>query len=94
MRSLSPTCLLLCCSVASAFPALSPDAAAIVARLANAESQAAPLEERQAIAFDPKAQLVDVTGVHAFKAPNLAAGDQRGPCPGLNALAYVKHCFV
>lgn len=35
-----------------------------------------------------------VTGAHAFVAPNFNAGDQRGPCPGLNALAnhgYISH---
>ncbi|KAH6694830.1 hypothetical protein BKA61DRAFT_637428 [Leptodontidium sp. MPI-SDFR-AT-0119] len=31
-------------------------------------------------------QHVSTTGEHAFVAPNLAAGDQRGPCPGLNAM--------
>ncbi|KAF1943015.1 Cloroperoxidase [Clathrospora elynae] len=30
---------------------------------------------------------VDVSGDHVFKAPNFDAGDQRGPCVGLNALA-------
>ena len=32
--------------------------------------------------FDPSTQHVSTTGAHAFVAPNLAAGDQRGPCPG------------
>lgn len=35
-----------------------------------------------------------VSGEHAFKAPDFANGDQRGPCPGLNALAnhgYIPH---
>ncbi|KAL8684420.1 MAG: hypothetical protein Q9224_006361 [Gallowayella concinna] len=44
--------------------------------------------------FDPIAQRVSTTGKHAWKAPNLAAGDKRGPCPGLNALAnhgYLPH---
>ena len=44
--------------------------------------------------FDPAAQLVSTTGSHAWVAPNFAAGDQRGPCPGLNALAnhgYLPH---
>jgi len=42
--------------------------------------------------FDPVAQKIDVTGVHAFVAPKHS--DQRGPCPGLNALAnhgYLPH---
>lgn len=35
-----------------------------------------------------------VSGDHAFQAPDLDNGDQRGPCPGLNALAnhgYIPH---
>ncbi|ESZ98765.1 hypothetical protein SBOR_0871 [Sclerotinia borealis F-4128] len=37
---------------------------------------------------------IDVTGDHAFVAPDFDNGDQRGPCPGLNALAnhnYIPH---
>ncbi|KAJ9659345.1 hypothetical protein H2198_003221 [Neophaeococcomyces mojaviensis] len=44
--------------------------------------------------FNAQEQLIDVSGQHAFVAPNLKAGDQRGPCPGLNALAnhgYLPH---
>ena len=41
--------------------------------------------EKRQIAFDPVAQHVDVSGVYAWKAPGKT--DQRGPCPGLNALA-------
>ena len=42
--------------------------------------------------FDPTAQHVSTTGVYAWVAPG--SGDQRGPCPGLNALAnhgYLPH---
>nr|POE51617.1 aromatic peroxygenase [Quercus suber] len=42
--------------------------------------------------FDAAAQLIDVTGAHAFVAPT--ASDARGVCPGLNALAnhgYLPH---
>jgi hypothetical protein len=42
--------------------------------------------------FDAAAQYVDTTGEHAWKAPGKT--DQRGPCPGLNALAnhgYIPH---
>lgn len=35
---------------------------------------------------------IEVTGDHAFIAPNFEAGDQRGPCPGLNALA--NHGYI
>jgi hypothetical protein len=33
-----------------------------------------------------------VTGEHSFIPPNFDAGDQRGPCPGLNALA--NHGYI
>jgi hypothetical protein len=42
--------------------------------------------------FDAAAQYVDTTGEHAWKAPGKY--DQRGPCPGLNAMAnhgYLPH---
>jgi hypothetical protein len=42
--------------------------------------------------FDAAAQYVDTSGAHAWKAPGKT--DQRGPCPGLNALAnhgYIPH---
>lgn len=42
--------------------------------------------------FDPKAQFVSTTGTHAWVAPG--SGDDRGECPGLNALAnhgYLPH---
>ena len=45
--------------------------------------------------FDPTAQHVSTTGKYAWVAPG--AGDQRGPCPGLNALAnhgYLPHSGV
>jgi hypothetical protein len=39
----------------------------------------------------------EVDGAHAFTAPDYLAGDVRGPCPGLNALAnhnYIPHSGV
>lgn len=36
--------------------------------------------------FNEKLQHVSTTGDHAWVAPDLAGGDQRGPCPGLNAM--------
>ncbi|PFH61402.1 hypothetical protein XA68_17454 [Ophiocordyceps unilateralis] len=35
---------------------------------------------------------IDVHGKHEFMPPNFEAGDQRGPCPGLNALA--NHNYI
>lgn len=40
--------------------------------------------------FDPMTTPVDVNGDHVFQPP--AEGEQRGPCPGLNALA--NHGYV
>lgn len=48
--------------------------------------------KKRALGFDAKAQLIDVTGKHAFVAPG--PNDKRGPCPALNALAnhnYLPH---
>lgn len=50
--------------------------------------------EKRASTFDASKQHISTTGQNAFVAPNFAAGDQRGPCPGLNALAnhgYLPH---
>ncbi|KAL4967790.1 peroxidase family protein [Aspergillus stella-maris] len=35
---------------------------------------------------------IDITGKHAFHPPDFDSGDQRGPCPGLNALA--NHGYI
>lgn len=42
--------------------------------------------------FDFSGTAIEVTGDHEFIAPNFDAGDQRGPCPGLNALA--NHGYI
>ena len=49
----------------------------------------AHLRSRQT-GFDPVQQHVDVSGAHAFIAPQ--ASDLRGPCPGLNAAA--NHGYI
>lgn len=67
-----------------AFPAL-------VEELAKRQSTAAP---DLVSYFDASLQYVSTTGEHAFVAPNFEAGDVRGPCPGLNAMAnhgYLPH---
>ena len=49
-------------------------------------------ELKRQTTFDPSTQLVSTTGEYAWVAPG--SGDQRGPCPGLNALAnhgYLPH---
>ncbi|CAH0395146.1 unnamed protein product [Bemisia tabaci] len=48
----------------------------------------------QSLPFDADAQLISTSGEHKFVPPNFKAGDQRGPCPALNALAnhnYLPH---
>ncbi|KAI0903293.1 Chloroperoxidase [Ustulina deusta] len=55
--------------------------------------QLARLKEKRLL-FDPLTEPIDVSGEHAFKAPDFKNGDLRGPCPGLNALAnhnYIPH---
>ncbi|KAE8319627.1 Chloroperoxidase [Aspergillus transmontanensis] len=41
---------------------------------------------------DPLPVNLAVTGDHAFQPPDFEKGDQRGPCPGLNALA--NHAYI
>ncbi|KAL8799485.1 MAG: hypothetical protein Q9182_005853 [Xanthomendoza sp. 2 TL-2023] len=83
-----------------AFPPLDPTAIhALLKR--GAEAKDCPLshpgthqQTKRQLTFDPVAQHVTTSGKYAWKAPNLAAGDKRGPCPGLNALAnhgYLPH---
>ncbi|KAI0125584.1 hypothetical protein BJ170DRAFT_695627 [Xylariales sp. AK1849] len=59
------------------------------------EGEACPFAKaKRASTFDATAQHIDVEGQYAFIPPNFDAGDQRGPCPGLNALAnhgYLPH---
>jgi hypothetical protein len=48
--------------------------------------------DKRQLGFNAQAQAIDVSGDHAFLPPG--AGDLRGPCPGLNALAnhgYLSH---
>lgn len=83
-------------SEVSAFPAVEIDA---LKSFAEQTQKVKPrflqeLEQQKAkrTGFDPTTQYVDVTGAHAFVARDFDAGDQRGPCPGLNALA--NHNFL
>ncbi|KAG8705498.1 hypothetical protein FRC09_002922 [Ceratobasidium sp. 395] len=97
MRSTLPAVLLFVASSVSAFPAFGAGGRAAMAAAEAAEAagcpfaaQAAAKAKRQSglfpsTTFDPVKQKVDVTGAHAFQPPK--AGDKRGPCPGLNALA-------
>jgi hypothetical protein len=57
----------------------------ILAELEAKKRAPTGLKKRIAGIFDAASQKVDVSGAHAFNPPG--SGDQRGPCPGLNALA-------
>ena len=84
-------------STALGFPAIAkdPQAAANLATASALLKRATdPLGISQAetncgptpcLTFDPKDQLVSVTGQNAYQSP--AVSDIRGPCPGLNAAA-------
>ncbi|KAH7403684.1 Chloroperoxidase [Cadophora sp. MPI-SDFR-AT-0126] len=94
--------LAFCASEVVAFPAAAIEYAAraehdISARR-DIEAAIAKLEsQRRAPGFDAAKQYVSNQGEHAFvapNAPNTPNGDQRGPCPGLNAMAnhgYLPH---
>ncbi|EGP89784.1 uncharacterized protein MYCGRDRAFT_90507 [Zymoseptoria tritici IPO323] len=93
MKSHSSLAALAMASVTNAFPGIldalqearSIDSGAIL------ERQTAPDPSTR---FNAQEQYVSTSGEHAFVAPNLAGGDQRGPCPGLNAMAnhgYLPH---
>ncbi|KAL8649729.1 MAG: hypothetical protein Q9210_004227 [Variospora velana] len=94
---ISACLLILHCA---AFPRLNPKA---IQNLLKRDPASTPCpfghdtahkQERRAVGFDPVAQRVSTTGPHAFVPPDFAAGDKRGPCPGLNALAnhgYLPH---
>ncbi|RDW85174.1 hypothetical protein BP6252_02764 [Coleophoma cylindrospora] len=90
MKTSSLVCLLaFAITEVSAFPSIALDAAKIEALTKQSTSIT-----KKAIGFDPVAQYVSTTGSHQFVPPNFAAGDQRGPCPGLNAAAnhgYIPH---
>ncbi|KUJ24283.1 putative aromatic peroxygenase [Mollisia scopiformis] len=87
--------LAIAVSEVAAFPALAAEHAE---RLANSQrgkrSTLARSIHKKRVTFDPASQYTSTTGAHAFVPPNFAAGDVRGPCPGLNAAAnhgYIPH---
>ena len=90
----------------TAFPHLNAQSIKELAKLAKSGESPNPAKQGEAecphlamhkelkrqTTFDPTSQQVSTTGQYAFVAPG--AGDQRGPCPGLNALAnhgYLPH---
>lgn len=91
----------------TAFPRLNPNSVKELTKLAKKSGECPHLanqnearcphlavkeELKRQTAFDPSSQHVSNTGEYAWVAPG--TGDQRGPCPGLNALAnhgYLPH---
>ncbi|OLN88356.1 Aromatic peroxygenase 1 [Colletotrichum chlorophyti] len=76
------------------FPAFlkDPVADAVASRLTARLSGAVREAHEKRVLFDPMTKPIDVTGAHEFIAPDFENGAQRGPCPGLNALA--NHGYI
>ncbi|CCF36009.1 oxidase [Colletotrichum higginsianum] len=69
--------------------ALNHDAASrLTGKLASVFHEA----HKKRLLFDPMTTPIDVSGDHEFIAPDYRNGAQRGPCPGLNALA--NHGYI
>ncbi|KAI8168790.1 Dothistromin biosynthesis peroxidase dotB [Colletotrichum sp. SAR 10_70] len=77
-----------------AFPAYmnGPISDAVASRLSDKLAGAFHEVHKKRLLFDPLTAPIDVTGDHEFIAPDFENGDQRGPCPGLNALA--NHGYI
>ncbi|KAJ6031580.1 hypothetical protein N7540_002312 [Penicillium herquei] len=58
---------------------------------ANGQAQEAPKHDKRFL-FSDMNTPIDITGEHEFQPPNFENGDERGPCPGLNALA--NHGYI
>lgn len=94
--------LAFCISEVVAFPAAAIEYAAKAERDPSIQAKidsavAAHRVNRRAVGFNATEQYVSNQGQYAFVPPsnvNTVAGDQRGPCPGLNAMAnhnYLPH---
>ncbi|KAJ5942549.1 hypothetical protein N7516_002717 [Penicillium verrucosum] len=60
---------------------------------AQTQDQGKPkTEHEKRFLFNLMKSPVDITGEHTFQPPDFENGDQRGPCPGLNALA--NHGYI
>ncbi|KAH7009686.1 oxidase [Ilyonectria destructans] len=76
------------------FPAHShgPITDEVAARLSVALAGVVQESHDKRVLFDPLTTPIEVTGDHKFIAPDFKNGAQRGPCPGLNALA--NHGYI
>lgn len=93
MKSFALTGLLA--STAAAFPAMMDQLTGPLVENALTKRQGAPPQGAGALPaapppFDAKLQLVNNQGEHRFIAPG--PGDERGQCPGLNAMA--NHGYI
>ncbi|RGP65270.1 hypothetical protein FLONG3_9300 [Fusarium longipes] len=61
-------------------------------KLSNIVDEAVRSTHEKRLLFDSGKEPIDVSGHHEFIPPNFEKGDQRGPCPGLNALA--NHGYI
>ncbi|KAF5658678.1 oxidase [Fusarium heterosporum] len=61
-------------------------------KLSSKVNEAARSNNEKRLLFDATKEPIDVNGEHEFIPPNFDKGDQRGPCPGLNALA--NHGYI
>ncbi|KAH7180040.1 Chloroperoxidase [Fusarium flagelliforme] len=61
-------------------------------RLSSVVDEAVRSAHEKRLLFDAGNEPIDVTGKHEFIPPDFEKGDQRGPCPGLNALA--NHGYI
>jgi hypothetical protein len=96
MKSLTLLASLTALNTVSAFPAIALEAAQFASRSVSEVERAAHERRLNGVlpGFNAAEQLIDVSGEHAFVPPDFSAGDLRGPCPGLNALAnhnYLPH---
>lgn len=64
----------------------------VAARLSVALAGVVQESHDKRVLFDPLTTPIEVTGDHKFIAPDFKNGAQRGPCPGLNALA--NHGYI
>lgn len=83
-------------SAAAGFPTLDPQAIDLEALHVHPRTPLDPtagtVQAWKRLLLDVSGTPVEVTGEHAFLPPDFDAGDQRGPCPGLNALA--NHGYI
>lgn len=91
----------LCVSDVAAFPYAAMEVAAKAQRDPSAaqsiEQAVAQHANKRAVGFNAAEQYVSNQGAHAFVPPtnvNTPGGDQRGPCPGLNAMGRSNSKFV